>query len=745
MGDSRVGFGFQADVVSVGSLSHTVTGRMLKAMSDGGVDMYAVTASTWLGTQIHVRTSLESTVHSQISAKKGFQGFLAKTLSFGWGHSVIAVEMARTKAGTNALLLIGSLATGSSYYIAAQCLSELLSICGCETDKIPNVDTLKPMIAYLAPITHDLGFSKVLEHITTTVSHNVLKTKPHCPQGLTAVGEAPILAGAIKQLIFSAEKGERIYLIVKQRGAWLAAFASHIIGMSVEVMLDDTVVWGSGGSRGHAALQLQYNAINPNYAQTVSPPGLKLVDAPSTPLGVEDVIIDYALKDALVSELGHHPTLTDATISVIHHGISRLSYILLRELKMRTSSSSRHALTTHRINGSFPSTLALAGILSDFGIRPDSFNTAAITAPSIGSGWTGTLMQMNGLSCLSHTEAETLKAICPIHSVRKNAKSSQCLCGRIGALIHGFASTSAALAQCRYNSSEIRIRSDLLTGKCTTAWSRGCIMDGGKADIALSSHQLLSHLSQLLHGIVSNAISDKEVLELRPNISVLGISSGAYTIFYTCLLEEQHTYDEYGRMITIATGRASVQGELRNLIVEARQMLDSTRRRIRWRSADLSSVAPGTLIEPHYRPSDCSISMEAYLSEKEIHIVTTLVHDVHAIHFLVSLADLFHYLLAVVQIIPRCDHEPDRPFHVTKPDVPGDMMVGGLLSYSRRSGPGATRDRLTVYALAGKKLAQLVQCHECEEPGFQLFACIQCTLYFMPATFGEYRELIIGG
>jgi hypothetical protein len=111
-----VGFGFQTDVVNTASLSRLLAGKTLKALSDGGVDFYAVAASVWLGKQIYVRPSLESTVHAHVAARGGVQSILAKALSIGWGHSTVAVEMTRTKAGTNALLTIGALSTGHNTF-----------------------------------------------------------------------------------------------------------------------------------------------------------------------------------------------------------------------------------------------------------------------------------------------------------------------------------------------------------------------------------------------------------------------------------------------------------------------------------------------------------------------------------------------------------------------------------------------------------------------------------------------------
>lgn len=38
------GFGFQQDIVSTASITHLITGKALKALSDGGVSFYSVAA-----------------------------------------------------------------------------------------------------------------------------------------------------------------------------------------------------------------------------------------------------------------------------------------------------------------------------------------------------------------------------------------------------------------------------------------------------------------------------------------------------------------------------------------------------------------------------------------------------------------------------------------------------------------------------------------------------------------------------
>lgn len=53
----QVRFSFQGDVFAGGSLALSTAGRLLKALSDGNVDVLAVTAALHLGKDIQSRSS----------------------------------------------------------------------------------------------------------------------------------------------------------------------------------------------------------------------------------------------------------------------------------------------------------------------------------------------------------------------------------------------------------------------------------------------------------------------------------------------------------------------------------------------------------------------------------------------------------------------------------------------------------------------------------------------------------------
>ncbi|TDZ15138.1 hypothetical protein Cob_v011970 [Colletotrichum orbiculare MAFF 240422] len=259
---SEVGFSFQSDVVNLGSLTHMLTGRVLKALSDGGVDTYAVASAFWLGAKVPVRSSLADMVHAHVSQKKSYQSALAKALSIGWGHTAPVVEMTRTRAGSNALLLIGALSTGVSSFEAAQCLSELLDVFGLGPEMLPSVDVLRTLVSYLSPFVFDMGFGKVFQHI-----RDLAKRDRHLADLFERAGSASVLGAAIKQLIYTSQNLESHYMVLELRGSWLPAFASHILGMSVELMYNDRLIWACGGENGQITFQLGTHSLDNSSVQ----------------------------------------------------------------------------------------------------------------------------------------------------------------------------------------------------------------------------------------------------------------------------------------------------------------------------------------------------------------------------------------------------------------------------------------------------------------------------------------------
>ncbi|TQN68719.1 hypothetical protein CSHISOI_06732 [Colletotrichum shisoi] len=337
----QVGFGFQADVVNTASMGHVLTGRLLKALSDGGVDTYALWSSVQLGKLIPVQKSLQNTLYAQIASKKTYQSVLSTALSIGWGHSAPVADLARTVAGSNAIILIGALATGCQPFAAAQCLSELMSIHGLEADMLPTVGVLKGLVGYPGPMKN--------------------------------LGSPGALARAIKQLILTSQKGQSDYMVLEMRGSWLPAFASHVLGMSVELRLGDQIVWASGGERGSIHFQLDKDAkgvLESSLSRTGH------ITVRIEPDDDEDesfpISIDYLIGEALEAQFLKRPEIDASIAESIKGAIADLSFEVLENAGFTDKILLRSTNETCPLNGRFDGKSSLAETLTLMNIDVDT-------------------------------------------------------------------------------------------------------------------------------------------------------------------------------------------------------------------------------------------------------------------------------------------------------------------------------------------------------------------------------------
>lgn len=535
---NQVDFAFQSDVTNLGSLTHMLTGRVLKALSDGKVDIYAVGAAFWLGGKVPIRSSLAETVHSHVSQRRGYQSVLSKALSIGWGHSTPVVEMTRTRAGTNALLLVGALGTGATAFQAAQCLSELMSACGIGLSKLPSVDVLKDMVTYLTPFVHDLGFSKVLQHITD-VSERALRAdivsqsmgaQPRRPQDeqadrqalweLKNLGSASALASAIKQLLYTSQHGQEDYMILEMRGSWLPAFASHLLGMSVELRCNGKLVWACGGDKGSIIFQLGKHPMD-NFSIKPSHKPHILIASPGIPEDDSVLSIDYSIEDVVEALLTKEP-LIDSDLSIsIHAAIRRMAEGLSPGLVIK---SRKHRHKPFRTTGEFDKTKGLEEVLRVLRIKSaeqqsteifprqirqigdawSSFSASSSSSPSVslspllpqsssfaplslGSLPLRSLVNLppddivqmgpssHGLTYMARDQVLKLAGLCEKHrsdvdlvadtmidTLDLQDQEVSCVCQHVGTIIHNLSVIALALAHCKFDPSELRVQEDFI-------------------------------------------------------------------------------------------------------------------------------------------------------------------------------------------------------------------------------------------------------------------------------------------
>ncbi|KAI1394312.1 uncharacterized protein F4822DRAFT_44982 [Hypoxylon trugodes] len=680
MSGGAVGFAFQAEVTNTGSLVHLLTGRALKALSDGGVDFYSVVAAVTLGKSFSVRSALGNTVRSHIMSRGGIQSVLSKALSIGWGHSGLAVEMTHTKAGTNALLLIGALAAGTTYYQAAECFSALLELRGCEADQLPNTDVLKHMISYLAPFVRDLGFSKVLEHITTTgicAVHSMEGgKKTQIINSIEYRGDTSRVAGAINQLMLTSQRGESIYMVTRVRGAWLPAFAAHILGMSVELRLNDTVIWAAAGSNGEVIFELGEHQANQHSVQAISGQKIMLVDTPNAETK-PSLSIDYHIGNVFSALLSRGLSIDDE----LKEGMAQaICYTSLSMLFRRYKSPHCRQWAT----SAFKETISAFGFESGL---IDSIDLRRCARPS----W--------GLLSLSVDAQRKFLRACETHKNEPNYYdvnliSSACTCAHIERHISGFSISAIILSLCRFDATQLRVNGDVILHKFGSDPRYFEPYKDKEKPVPIRT--MMAHIIRLT-GAEDIGWLDTRLESLNPDHYILGLSSGTQTICYTCVLDND-CYDVQGRLLSLLPGRVSVNGTLRSLLCEERicdEVLVPS-------PSESAKLASGLYIEPHYLPSklnmetcmDVSLNEDMVLLRMSIGPVGSPAKHIR-----------FQDCLAAFPInnSTDCSHDTTTGFRVREGQnitvVGFDHMYRSTVRYG---------DCLQVVALHGNKLEQLI-------------------------------------
>jgi hypothetical protein len=727
----QVGFSLQADLMTSGSLLHATTGRLLKALSVGGVDFYAVAAAVHLGKQIPIQTAHETEVSRLFNARTGRAGYLAKALNIGWGHSDIAIELARTRAGTSALLTIGALATGSTIYEATQAFAELLSLGGCPAEEMPNIDVLKTMITYLAPFMADFGFRRVFQYVVTASKRRCSEAGQRSPASLEATGEAAEWAKVVRQLVFTAQRVEALHLQVAQRGAWLAAYASHVLGMAVRVLLEEVILWEAAGSAGAVCIQLAQrmgNQRNPiaDHEQ------FSIVAAPITHQGQQPMTIDYAIGEAWDAEIFVDTRITRSIADSIERAIVRLCVTLRTGLGMRSRNSTTYANSNHRINGNFG---AVKNDIGDqctiLGIASQNFDTGYSTWSQRIKAWTGAVIQAHGLGYLDPSEALGLQTICGSHGSDQSSliKIPHCLCCRVGGIIHGFGTTILALMQCTYDPRELRVQADIVNGSKLTPWTRTAIAaEGLIVDGFATSAQLFIHLSQLVHG--PEALRESDILNLA-GIDVLAVSIDSVTVYYRALLNAE-AFDNRGRSLSITSGRISHKGVLRRLVKEVTVLPLGNGTFNSHPKGNCAKMAHKFVIIPHYAKGPVELAMEVTLGEDAFWVKSCLRSDDGIRSDPIGLSLCINNLF-LTSVSGPCSHKKDRGWRVRR-EHPVYIVT---LSGNQRNLYGY--QGIFAYALKGSTLEQLFEIGVLgsENCVIQGESCFECAV--QTSGFGEFE------
>jgi hypothetical protein len=560
----QVGFNLQGDVFLGSSLVYSGAGRLLKLLSDAGVDTYAVAAVLELGKQVPISQHHETIVSAALLKRQNSRsGFLVQSLRIGWGCNDAAYELSRTREGSAALMLADAFAAGRTYYLAAQALQELISLSGCHRDFLPSVTVLKGLISHIAPIMQDSGFQTTLAHIRTTSIIALRRLYQPLDAELFLIpvsadrGAPRGWAGAVKQLMLVASQGEAIHIHTNTRGAWLAAFAVHLLSMECTLLHSSNVLWHAAGSQGSVTIQLAEDIASPVprfWCSLTLQPRKDLAH----PQALETF---YLLKDALQTELSLFPDLSLDFQEDIKHKIVEKVLFTIRVLSIEARFPDPKRVKGRAIRGtinasSFDHRNLVTTALEKVGIDPGVLCYERPSEETINDkAYEENLELPAGMPTICFCELDS-----PNGHKREHQPGS-CRQYRLNALVNGVVSTVTALLLCEANSSNIQVAASIFNGTSTTLLYEHVSFPFERYQGSWGSHttfnMLLGHLRRLVHG---EATSESELPD-----SCLAVSAGAVTVAFKVLFDEEIFTDD-GFIIALYSDRISADGEFREYV-----------------------------------------------------------------------------------------------------------------------------------------------------------------------------------
>lgn len=537
--------------------------------------------------------------------------------------------------------------------------------------------------------------------------------------------------------------------------------------MAVELRLDDVVIWESAGSNGTAIIELGGHHQNESVISTSDNKILLLKPPESKRQG--SLEISYYLKEAFDSLMVHFPEINDELRNAIRRAICRLSKGNLNVLQPK---------------GDFNSYEALEETLRAFGFESAFINAVGQYIPcnSENERRFSPRDPPIGLKALDQAQ-DHLTSRCGKHNGQilfqmfLKSEDWNCLCGRVGRLITGFATAVTALMQCQFDPLELRLRASILLEGFPG------FLIGGMSINPISFHLRtvygVTSVTPTMAYLISLTCDDDDeqlglahLKTLSENNHILGVSGGSHTLYYTCLLRND-CFDPQGRVFSLSNGRASVDGVLRRILLEKadEDVFGSVNYS---RDQEVStSLGPGAIIEPHYVPSNTNVYLD--VSIKKDHILTqfTVGSDKHHAER-ICISVCFRALQFCK--IHRCNHETEAQFKVEKehklevvgfglPSEPIDggpsnqklpsRMVHRTVFHSRLDNISIKNKQLIrLSALRGNKLEQVITLrffwglspwnHDIRRPVLQFQACLGCCMKVARER-RTVRHVIMGG
>ena len=240
----------QIDLVGLSSLMMSIGSRGLKQLATSGVAVHSLGCMLMIAEFTPASMEFRMTLNRVREQQRSERSWFFKAVEIGSGSNFLADQLLQTRAGTNVIALLTSIASVMNEDACSRILSLLFETSGVPLDNTPGIGEFGKVREALLPVSHKTEFKeKVLQYqeLLDTFMLDKIPTKHRNPY--EAIPHDMDIAKIIQMLFKISSNDGYILTYTGTPGAgWLATYSSYVLGLETCAIKDSGHVLPINGS-----------------------------------------------------------------------------------------------------------------------------------------------------------------------------------------------------------------------------------------------------------------------------------------------------------------------------------------------------------------------------------------------------------------------------------------------------------------------------------------------------------------
>ena len=319
----------QIDLVGLSSLMMSIGSRGLKQLASSGVAVHSLGCMLMIAEFAPASIEFRMTLNRVREQQRSERAWFFKTVEIGSGSNFLADQLLQTRAGTNVVALLTSIASVMNEDSCSRILSLLFEISGVALDNTPGIGEFGKIREALLPVSHRTEFKKKVFQYQELLNTFMLDKIPTGHENPYKTIPYDMDLAKIIQMLFKVSSHEGYILTYAGTvgAGWLATYSSYVLGLATCAIRDSGHVLPINGSYERAKVIIRSSPQNVSSMCEISKAG-KIEDFISLTTVGDWQSSGWSIDCTVVNFLDtHQPDLRKETIFPIICEAARLEMI----------------------------------------------------------------------------------------------------------------------------------------------------------------------------------------------------------------------------------------------------------------------------------------------------------------------------------------------------------------------------------------------------------------------------------